>query len=98
MTVFNDDNSVDLTISKVTLHSNAILQFKCESKVVNPINGIRFSLKSGEIPEWQLERVHISTHGVEYNFHTDLWLPAQGFAYIIFVDSSALSDKIRMVL
>ena len=96
LTVFNDRNSVDLRISKVTLHSNAVLQlrvahgprtlinairaqligkilgknfynedfsrpenffrptlfqFKCESKVVHPINGIKFASTSKDIPE-----------------------------------------------
>ena len=75
MTVFNEENSVDLTISKVTLQSNAVLQFKCESKVVQPISGIHFKSNSAELPEWRIERVSLSSHGIDYEFNLRLWLP-----------------------
>ncbi len=75
MTVFNEENSVDLTISKVTLQSNAVLQFKCESKVVQPISGIHFKGNADGLPEWRIERVSLCSHGMDYNFNLDLWLP-----------------------
>ena len=75
MTVFNDTNKVELSISKVNLQSNAILKFICESKIVKPISGITLTPKSSEMPEWKIQNIKIFTHGVEYNFHTDLWLP-----------------------